>query len=37
MCARTIEAVCREIGNICDFYVPRKCQNYPEETVYAPD
>ena len=26
--AKTIEAMSKEIGNICDLYAPQKCQNH---------
>ena len=35
--AITIEAMCREIANICDLYVPQECQNLLKATSYASD
>ena len=35
MGARIIEAVSKEIGTICDPYVPQECQNHLEAAAYA--
>lgn len=35
--ARTIDALWRAIGNICDLYSPDECWNYLKAAGYAPD
>ena len=35
--ARTIDALWKEIGNICDRYTPDECQNYLKAAGYASD
>lgn len=35
--ARTIDALWRAIGNICDLYSPEECWNYLKAAGYAPD
>lgn len=35
--ARTIDALCAAIGNICDLYSEQECWNYLKEAGYAPD
>ena len=37
ICARTIEDVCKQIGNISNLYAPQKCQNRLEATAYPFD
>ena len=33
--AITIEAMCKEITNICDRYTPQECQNLLKATSYV--
>jgi transposase len=35
--ARTIEALWRAIGDICDLYSQQECSNYFKDTGYAPN
>ena len=35
--ARTIDALCAAIGNICDLYSEQECWNYLKDAGYAPD
>jgi transposase len=35
--ARTIEALCRAIGDICALYSEQECWNYLKDAGYAPD
>ncbi len=35
--ARTIEELCKAVGDICDLYTPEECWNYLRHAGYAPD
>ena len=34
--ARTIDDLCKAVGEICDLYTPQECQNYFKTAGYKP-